>query len=88
MEMLWNVRKDEDYTIHLTYPIEEIDQERQKDWISQQNKEGATSDWSPGKQSLKAFFDEHKTFFNEQKLKIVKEGEPHVIDLLEDKVGF
>ena len=39
MEMLFKARGDADYTIHLTYPIDEIDKARQADWKKEQNKE-------------------------------------------------
>ena len=83
--MLWNARGDADYTIHLTYPIEEIDEERQKE----------STDWSPEKDSLDAFFKDHNIKIDPDPVEegkphvtIVKEGKPHIIDLLEDKVSF
>jgi hypothetical protein len=96
MEMLWNARGDADYTVHLTYSIDEIDKGSQADWLEQQNKEkkaqkknpnkSVRPDWSGEKQNLKDFFDGQKNFLN--KVSVVEEGKPHVIDLLEDKVGF
>jgi hypothetical protein len=95
LEMLWNARGDEDYTVHLTYPIEEIDQARKEDWIKEQNKEKNKKkkkpetqirpDWSPEEHSLTAFFKNHKNFA--KKISIVEKTQPHVIDLL-NKVGF
>ena len=41
LEMLLAERGDEDYTVHLTYPIDEIDVDREKDWIKEQGKEKA-----------------------------------------------
>jgi beta-lactamase superfamily II metal-dependent hydrolase len=91
LEMLWKARGDEDYTIHLTYPIKEIDARRKEDWKKQQEKEKKSSkkavreDWSPEKHGLKAFFKANQNFA--KKVRIVEKGKPHVIDLL-DKVGL
>ncbi len=87
----------EPFELHLTYPIDEIDVERKKDWEKEQAKEkkkkenGTSSkepreDWSPSKHSLKAFFDAHPLSAG-QKLHIVQKDQAHVIDLL-DTVGF
>jgi hypothetical protein len=95
LQMLLDTRGNETFTIHLTYPVEEIDIEREKNWIKEQQKEknrkknkpGVTvrDDWSPEKHSLQALFTDHPDFAT--KVKIVEEDKPHVIDLL-DKVGF
>jgi hypothetical protein len=39
LQMLWDARGDADYTIHLTYPIAEIDAARQAEWLKRQNKD-------------------------------------------------
>jgi len=94
LQMLFDERGDEDdFTIHLTYPIDEIDVGRKEDWAIEQGKEKARkkknpkvkvrANWSAKKNSLAAFFDAHKKFA--EKVVIVDENEPHVIDLL-DKV--
>jgi hypothetical protein len=96
LQMLLDARGEDDrFTIHLTYPIEEIDIERKADWKKEQNKEKKRKkknpktkvrpDWSPKKNSLTGFFKEHPRFA--KKVKIVAENRPHVIDLL-DPVGF
>jgi hypothetical protein len=95
LQMLLDERGDEEFVIHLTYPIDKIDVEREKDWKKEQQKEQARrnknpnaavrEDWSPPKHSLTAFFEAHPNFA--KKVRIVEEGKPHVIDLL-DKVGF
>ena len=77
LKMLLDERGDENYTIHLTYPIDEIDVERKKEW----EKKHKTPKWSPQKQGLVAFFDAHKDFAN--KVQIVGKDEPHLINLLE-----
>jgi beta-lactamase superfamily II metal-dependent hydrolase len=92
MQWLWDVRGDEAYTVHLTYPLEEIDANRKKDWETEQKKEqlrhqknpdiAVRENWSDEKHSLKFFFAEHEKFAN--KLSIIERGEPHVIHLLEE----
>jgi hypothetical protein len=95
LEMLVKARGDDDYTIHLTYPIAEIDKLRQEDWEKAQQKEKnrqkkspgrpVRPDWSPAAHSLRAFFDGHQGL--ENKMRIVDDSKPHLIDLL-DPVGF
>jgi hypothetical protein len=95
LQMLLDERGGKEFTIHLTYPIEEIDAEREKDWKKEQQKEkirkkktpGATvrENWSPKKHSLTTFLTDHTDFA--RKVRIVAEGEPHVINLLEG-IGF
>lgn len=85
LEMLLEARpSDEDYEIHLTYPIAEIDVERKKDWAKEQMKEKNKAkttrpDWSPKKHSLAALFTAHPDFAN--KVRIVLADKAHVIDL-------
>jgi Asp-tRNA(Asn)/Glu-tRNA(Gln) amidotransferase C subunit len=94
LEMLLEARGvNAKYTIHLTYPVDEIDIERQADWEKEQAKEKARKkknpatkkpvreDWSPKKHSLAAFFKNNPEMA--KKLSIVEEGEPHLINLLE-----
>jgi hypothetical protein len=90
LEMLFNARSDDDYTIHLTYPIDEIDEGRKQNWKKEQNKEKdkkkknpkqkVRPDWSPAKNGLRAFFDKHGL---EDKIRIVDPQEPYLIDFLE-----
>ncbi|HKG61824.1 MAG TPA: hypothetical protein VKB05_18855 [Pyrinomonadaceae bacterium] len=75
LEMLLGERGDEKYTVHLTYPIDEIDVERKKE----EKKKGKP--WSPKKQGLVAFFDENPKFA--KKVSIVDEKKPHLINLLD-----
>jgi len=79
LQMLLDERGDENYTIHLTYPIDEIDAERKKEW----EKKHKTPKWSPQKQSLTAFFAANKEFAN--KVQIVGADEAHLINLV-DKI--
>jgi hypothetical protein len=95
-EMLLAERGDTDqFTMHLTYPIEEIDAGRKDDWNKEQAKEKSRQkknpkarvreNWSPKKHSLDSFFAANKKFA--KKLSFVGSDEAHVIDLL-DEVGF
>lgn len=93
LQMLLDARgADNAYTIHLTYPIEEIDAGREADWVKQQAREanratppkgGVRADWSAEEQGLAAFFADNLELA--AKVKIVADGQPHLIDLL-DKV--
>ena len=89
LQMLWDVRGDAAYTVHLTYPIAEIDAARRDDWLKEQNKEKKKKqknpkkkvrpNWSPQKHSLAAFFAEQPKLA--EKIRVVETGKPHVIDL-------
>ena len=89
LQMLLDERGDEDFTVHLTYPIDEIDIGRKEDWAKEQAKEKARKakkvrpNWSPKKNSLAAFFAANKAFA--KKVVIVDETKPHLINLL-DKI--
>jgi len=93
LQMLLDARgPDANYAIHLTYPVEEIDQGRKADWIKEQTKEKnrkkknpaskkeVREDWSPAKHSLTAFFADNPKLA--AKIKIVQADQPHIIDLL------
>jgi hypothetical protein len=94
-EMLRDARKDDNFLIHLTYPLEEIDAGRKEDWKKEQAKEKARktknprtqvrSNWSEKNNSLRAFFADHPELAKQ--VRSVEKDKPHVIDLL-DKVGF
>ena len=94
-EMLRDARKDDNFLIHLTYPLEEIDGGRKEDWKKEQANEKARkmknprtqvrSNWSEKNNSLRAFFAGHTELAKQ--VRFVEKGKPHVIDLL-DKVGF
>lgn len=87
LEMLLEARGDAKYTIHLTYPIDEIDVERKKNWEKEQakKKKELRENWSPAKHGLVAFFKKNPAFA--KKVSIVDAKAPHLIDLL-GKVGF
>jgi len=92
LQMLLDERGAGQFTIHLTYPIQEIDVEREKDWKKEQQKEKSRKkknpnvklreDWSPEKHSLTSFFATHQDFA--KKVSVVEENKPHMIDLLEE----
>ena len=98
MEMLFKrARQDAASTIHLTYPVDEIDAARKVDWKKEQGKEkkkkangtgkgSVRENWSPAKHSLAAFFAKVQLAAG-QKIDIVDAKKPHVIDLLEP-LGF
>jgi len=67
---------DEDYTIHLTYPIDEIDVARK----AEAKKHG--QQFTAKKHSLASFFADNKKFA--KKVVIVDENESHLINLLDD----
>jgi hypothetical protein len=88
--MLRQVRQDNDFLIHLTYPIDEIDVEREKDWKKEQAKQRARNakvkpDWSREENSLGAFFEAHPKLGKQ--VRIVEKNTPYVIDLLQE-IGF
>jgi hypothetical protein len=89
--MLLDARGNAAYEIHLTYPIDEIDVERKKDWEKERAKEikkkraDVRADWSPKKNSLASFLVDNKEMA--KKVRIVEEGKPHLINLL-DRVKF
>jgi hypothetical protein len=92
LQMLLDERGDEDITIHLTYPIKDIDVGRKADWEKEQAKEKAKkaknpkvkvrANWSPKKNGLVAFFADNKEFA--KKVVIVDEKKPHLIELLDE----
>lgn len=89
IEWLRDARGDDDYTIHLTYPLDEIDAAHEAEW----NKERAKrinrgkppgDEWSPEDHGLVALFAADAKL--ESRLKIV-DPNSHVIDLL-DPLGY
>jgi beta-lactamase superfamily II metal-dependent hydrolase len=95
LKMLLDENGNENYTIHLTYPISEIDAERKKKWHKELQREKqrkkkkpemmVREDWSPKKHSLTDFFNDNKDFA--KKVSIVNESDPHVINLLDKLVS-
>lgn len=101
MEMLFSARPNAAFTIHLTYPIDDIDKEREKDWKKAQEQEKrrrsksktaaakkkvkVRPNWSAAKNGLAAFFKANP-LKNNQEIRIVDPASGHVIDLL-DPIG-
>lgn len=84
LEMLFGVRGTKGYTMHFTYPIDKIDEEREKNWNKERKKrinrgKDGGPEWSAPEHGLIALFEKHE----------VKEGrdyqvvgdKAHVIDL-------
>ena len=101
LKMLLGARPTASFAIHLTYPIDEIDVERKKDWQKEKAKEVRANEkraaegkplkpvranWSRASNSIAAFL-ETNPLRPGQTLHVVPEEEPHVIDLL-DPLGF
>jgi hypothetical protein len=101
LEMLLDARGTAPFTLHFTYPVDEVDTGRREDWEKQKasvvkaNKkrkaEGkplkpVPDDWSPSQQSLAALLEERPLSAG-QTLEAVPKKKPHVIDLL-DPLGF
>lgn len=92
LEMLLAARGDENYQVHITYPIAEIDAGRKADWQKEQTKEKKKKEkapnkevrpnWSPAKHSIASFLKNNPKFA--KKIRIVPEGKPHLIDALAD----
>jgi hypothetical protein len=90
LEMLSTARGDDEYQIHLTYPIDEIDVLRKKDWETERGKEikrhaknqavKVRAEWSDATNSLAAFLDDNPDV--NDRIVIVEDGVPHTIDLL------
>ena len=90
LEMLAAARGDDDYQIHLTYPVDSIDAERKKDWERARAKEQdrhaekptvhVRAKWSNAEHSLAAFLADHPDV--NDKIVVVEGGVAHTIDLL------
>src|SRR5215207_5182671 len=90
LELLAGARGDDDYTIHLTYPVDEVDVARKADWESLRANElekrrtnpaqNVRPKWSQAKHSLAAFLADNPDV--NDRVVIVEEGIPHTIDLL------
>ncbi len=95
LELLLQARQDEQYCVHLTYPLDEIDRDREKDWKTEQKKEQGRNakriregkpakpvreDWDASKHSLDHFFASHPSFA--AKVKVVPDTGRHLINLV------
>jgi hypothetical protein len=95
MEMLFRARGRAPLAIHLTYPIAEIDEAREQEWVKQQAAEKARAaaggakareDWSADRHGLASFFGQ-AGLAPGQTIHVVDAEKPHVIDLL-DPLGY
>jgi hypothetical protein len=96
LEMLFKARRNAPFQVHLTYPIDEIDDARKAEWEKEQAKEKKRAkaggkkkvreNWSPATHSLTALLEKAR-LADDQIIRVVDEKRPHVIDLL-DPLGF
>lgn len=93
-DKLMTARKNDDYVIHLTSSVAEIDAARKGAWENQQARERLKEErtglkprgnWSPTAHSIQALLDKNPEFA--RKIRTVEDAEPHVINLL-DELGF
>jgi hypothetical protein len=101
LEMLFAARRDAPLVVHLTYPVEEIDAERERDWKKERAKQeqrrararteaarrkvAVRPEWSAGAHGLAALLNQRK-LADRQEIRTVGRA-PHVIDLL-DPLGY
>ncbi len=95
LEMLFEARGNDDFTIHLTYPVDKIDAAREDDWNKERKKEKKKKEkkpsqkvrpaWSDEEHALRSLFEGRDGFISE--VKIVDENTPHLIDLLDPLLG-
>lgn len=91
LNMLLEARGDANYTVHLTYPVDEIDVGRKADWEKERAKEIARNkleireEWDPNEHSVTAFLAANPGFA--RKFVVVAPDQPHVIDL-HDALGY
>lgn len=87
LQMLHKARGAAKFTVHLTYPPESIDKEREKDWNKERAKEqkkgkpDVRPPWSPEEHGLVAFLEANKAFA--KKIQVVDPSKPHLIELLD-----
>jgi hypothetical protein len=91
LEMLLQARGNDDYIVHLTYPVAEIDIGREHDWEKERQKEQLRKQKHPGTQvrgswlakehGIDDLLAAHEGFA--KKIRVVDETMPHVIDLLD-----
>jgi hypothetical protein len=91
LKMLYDARGSAKFTVHLTYPVKDIDEGRRDDWKKEQNKEKnrkkkkpttkVRPNWSPKIHCLEALFADRRVPGGN--ISIVDPDTPHVIDLLD-----
>jgi hypothetical protein len=92
LRMLLDARGESKYTVHLTYPVAEIDAARRDGWEKERAKQKLRQaknpklkvrpEWSPEEHSLSALLAAHPRFAD--KIRVLAEGRPHLIDLLSE----
>lgn len=92
LEMLMEIRGDEDYIVHFTYPITEIDERCKQSWEKQRDKERRRRNlnpntsvrpaWSNKSHSLQSLIKGNPKFA--KKISIVPDDQPHTINLLDE----
>jgi hypothetical protein len=91
LEMLGEARGNDSFVMHFTYPIDEIDKAREADWNKEREKARKKGKikppWSPERDSLAGYFRRANIPNRKQQIRIVEDGKPHVLDLL-DPIGF
>jgi hypothetical protein len=90
IERLFAARGSNQYTIHLTYPVEDIDAERKRNWekrrAAEQNRHDKKPEaqvrprWSDATHALAAFIEHNAGI--KQMFQVVPENRPHIINLL------
>jgi len=81
LEMLFEARGDKPFTLHFTYPIRSIDEERAKDREKARKKGHAVPAWSDERDGLESLFASRDMEARGQRIVCSEECEPHVIDL-------
>jgi len=84
LEMLFDVRGGDEFDMHFTYPLAEIDAERKKDWEKEQAKErkrkkvDARADWSRARHALAPFLTPAR-LGRKRRMRFVDEETPHLL---------
>lgn len=85
LEMLLDARGfDADYLVHFSYPLREIDRQREEHWNrtrAELRQRSRRPTWDPKADALVSFVDTNQRFG--QKVRIAEAGTPNLIDLLE-----
>jgi hypothetical protein len=91
LKMLADARGDDEYTVYLTYPVDEIDVARKDEWDNKRDNEEkrhaadpsvtVRPEWSEAENSLAAFLEDNPDF--KARIARIDDGAPHTIDLFE-----
>jgi hypothetical protein len=86
LEMLFEARGGDEFEMHFTYPLDEVDAERKKDWEKEQAKErkrgkgDVRENWSRARHALAPFLTPAR-LGRKRRLRFVDEEKPHQVDL-------